>query len=171
MLPTIWQRLEQTARNWFPAITALVMVLVEVVAWPLPYMGSVAPSLGLVAVYYWAVHRPDLFRPHTVFVLGLLHDVICYLPLGLSALIYVAAHQLLISQRRFFVRQSFVMLWSGFAITATAAMLGDWLILSAYNGHWMAFVPALLQTVLTVALFPLPAWLLINTQRIVLSQS
>ena len=171
MLPALLQRIELTALRFLPMATAVLFVIAGVVAWPLPYMGSVTPELGLIAVYYWAVYRPDLFRPLSVFVLGLLHDILHFLPLGLSALIFVALHQLALSQRRFFVRQSFVMLWAGFALIAVMATMGNWLILSLYNKQMMTFLPVFLQAVLTIALFPLPAWVLIQLQRVLLSQN
>ncbi len=170
MFPAVWSRIEQGARRILPLATALLFILIGVVAWPIPYLGAVAPSLGLVAVYYWAIHRPDLFHLPSVFLLGVLQDAIHFLPLGLSALVFVAVHQLALSQRRFFAGHAFHMLWTGFAIVAVAAMLCNWLILSLYNGHGVAFLPVLLQTALTVILFPLPAWVLIRLHRAALSQ-
>ncbi len=92
MLDTIWQRLDSGTRMALPFVTALLCTLLGVIAWPLPWFGAVAPPLALMAVYYWAIHRPDLFRPGMAFVIGLLHDTINGLPLGLSALLFVAAY-------------------------------------------------------------------------------
>lgn len=75
--------------------------------WPIPYVGAITPSFGLVAIYYWAMYRPDLMKPSLVFLLGLVADAMAFLPLGLSALVYVGAYQLSFSQRRFFVGQFF----------------------------------------------------------------
>jgi rod shape-determining protein MreD len=170
MLPTLGQRLEQSARRLLPLGTTLLFLLAGVVVWPIPYIGGMTPSLGLIAVYYWSIHRPDLFRPLAVFLLGLLNDAVNFLPPGLSALVFIAVHQLVLSQRRFFVGQVFSMLWSGFALIMLIAMIFQWLVLSAYNASWMAFLPVLLQASLTIVIFPLPAWVLIRLQRSVLSQ-
>ena len=171
MLPALLQRIEMSARRFLPLVTAALFVLGGVVAWPLPYIGAVTPELGLVALYYWTIHRPDLFRVPTVFFLGLLHDAIHFLPLGLSAFVFVGLHQFVLSQRRFFVRQSFVTLWVGFALLVALAMLSFGIILSVVSGHGISFLPVALQGLLTIVLFPFPAWLLIHLQRAFLSQS
>ncbi|MDD5585493.1 MAG: rod shape-determining protein MreD [Alphaproteobacteria bacterium] len=170
MLTTFAQRLEQNVRQFLPLASTLLFVLMGAVAWPLPFIGAVSPSLGLVAVYYWSIHRPDLFRPLPAFAAGLMHDVLHFLPPGLTALVFVAVHQLVLRQRRFFVGQTFFMLWAGFALIMLIVMVVEWLILSAFDGRWMAFLPVLLQGLLTIAIFPLPAWLLIRLQRAVLRQ-
>src|ERR1700677_1114140 len=100
MFAPLLQRLDSGARLALPFAVTLLFVLLGVVAWPLPYLGEVAPPLALIAVYYWAIHRPDLFRPYMAFLVGLLNDALHYLPLGLSALVFVGMHQLVFSQRR-----------------------------------------------------------------------
>src|SRR5581483_8432401 len=116
MFAVILQRVDTGARLALPFAITLLFALLGVVAWPLPYFGQVAPPLALIAVYYWAVHRPDLFRPYMAFLIGILNDVLHDLPLGLSALIFVGMHQLVYSQRRFFAGHSFFMMWWGFAL-------------------------------------------------------
>ena len=170
MLPNLWQRLDQGARHLLPFISTLLFTLGSVVAWPLPYLGAVAPSLALVAVYYWAIHRPDLFGPGSACAIGLLCDVLNKLPLGMSALVFVALHQLVLSQRRFFSGQAFFVLWAGFAIAMVIAMLSNWLISSLVGRQMIPLTPVLLQGLLTITVFPLPAWLLIRLQRVALSQ-
>ncbi len=116
------------ARDWLClCVDGVLCTLLSVVTWPLPHLGAVAPPLGLIALYYWTSHRPDLFRPGMAFLIGLLSDVINFLPLGLSALLFVAAHQMIFHQRRFFAGHSFFMMWSGFILTVLAVMLSEWL--------------------------------------------
>jgi len=165
MLALFWQRFDQGARFAVPFASALLFALAGVIAWPLPYFGAVAPPLALIAVYYWAIHRPDLFRPGMAFAIGLLNDVLHFLPLGLSALIFVAAHQLVWRQRRFFAGHSFFMLWWGFALTMVVAMLAAWLLQMLLRWQILPFGPVLWQALLAIALFPLPCWLLIRLQR------
>jgi rod shape-determining protein MreD len=170
MLDLIWQRIEIHARTALPFATGLLCTLLGVVAWPLPYFGAVAPPLALMAVYYWAVHRPDLFSPGMVFMIGLLNDVVHGLPLGMSALLFVAMHQVILHQRRFFAGHSFFMLWSGFAITAFLVMVVEWFLLGLIGWHVLPVMPILMQLMLAIVLFPIPCWLLICLQRAALSQ-
>ncbi|MGE3623753.1 MAG: rod shape-determining protein MreD [Bdellovibrionales bacterium] len=169
MLASFWQRLDAGVRLALPFVVTLLMTLLGVVTWPLPNFGEVAPPLALIAVYYWAIHRPDLFRPSMAFLVGLLNDVLHALPLGLSALVFVGMHQLVFSQRRFFAGHSFFMMWWGFALTALTVLLAEWGALSLVRWQVVPFMPVFLQGALAVVIFPLPCWLLIRLQRGVLS--
>jgi len=152
-----------------PSATTLVFALLSVVAWPLPYFGEVAPPLALIALYYWALHRPDLFRPGMAFLVGLLNDVLHFLPLGLSALLFVGAHQFVFSQRRFFAGHSFYMMWWGFMLMILIVMFAEWALLGLFRWQEIPFMPVFLQAVLAIIIFPLPCWLLIRLQRAALS--
>lgn len=170
MFSSFGQKAGAAVRNLLPLETALVFLLVGVLVWPIPYVGSVSPTLVLVAVYYWAIYRPDLFRPSVVFLIGLLNDVVNFLPLGLSGCVFLAIYQISFSQRRYFVDQIFYMLWFGFAIIALLASIANWVALSLYNGYALAVRPILIQFMMTVILFPIPAWILIRLQRNFLTQ-
>lgn len=170
MFAAFTQKFGQIIRNLLPVESAFVLLLLGVLVWPIPFVGAVSPSLVLVAVYYWAIYRPDLFRPFFVFLLGLLNDALHFLPLGLSAIVFLGVHQLAYAHRRYFVNQIFFMLWVGFALLAFLSMAAMWAVMSLYHGQVVALTPVLVQFALTVALFPLPAWILIRLQRAFLSQ-
>ena len=152
-----------------PAAVSLLMTLASVIVWPLPYLGAVMPPLAFIALYYWTSHRPDLFPAGIAFLLGILTDVINDLPLGVSALLFVLARQIILQQRRFFAGHSFFMLWSGFALLSTAMMLMEWILVDLMRWQLMPFLPVLVQTVLSILIFPLPCWLLIRLQKVALS--
>lgn len=170
MFAAFTQKFGQIIRNLLPVESALVLLLLGVLIWPIPFVGAVSPSLVLVGVYYWAIYRPDLFRPLFVFLLGLLNDAVHFLPIGLSAIIFLGVHQLAYAHRRYFVNQIFFMLWVGFALLAFLSMAVMWLAMSFYHDEPMAVMPILIQLALTIALFPIPAWGLIRLQRAFLSQ-
>jgi rod shape-determining protein MreD len=168
-MEVFWQRLDNWLRVSMPASTAFAMALLSVMAWPLPYLGAVMPPLAFVALYYWGTHRPDLFPVGAAFALGLVNDVIQGLPIGVSAFLFTIAHHIFSHQRRFFAGQSFSMLWYGFALSAIAMMIAQWILVSVIDWHAIPLFPILLQTLLAVVLFPLPCWILIRLQRACLS--
>jgi rod shape-determining protein MreD len=165
MFSTVWQRLDTGARLCLPFAVTLLCTLLSVMAWPLPYFGPVAPPLALIAVYYWTIHRPDLFRPWMAFLIGLLNDVVNFLPLGLTALLFVGAHQLVLRQRRFFAGHSFFMMWSGFALTSVTLMIAEVILLSVIQWKLVPLTPVLMQFILVIVLFPLPCQIFIRMQR------
>jgi rod shape-determining protein MreD len=144
--------------------------MLSVIAWPLPFLGTVSPPLALVCIYYWTVHRPDLFGAGSAFVIGLLNDIINDLPLGLSAFVYIGVQHVILRQRRFFVGHSFFALWMGFVLTVVIVLIVQMLLLSLVRWQWMPFTPVFMQMILVIVLFPLPCWLFIRLQRLILPQ-
>lgn len=173
MFDLVWQRLDSGARLTLPFATTLLCTLLSVMTWPLPNLGPVAPPLALMALYYWTLHRPDLFRPSMAFLIGLLNDAINSLPLGMSAFLFVAAHQLVLQQRRFFTGHSFFMMWFGFVLTVLTVIFAQWVMLMLLQPHWkwIPLAPVMMQCVLAIVIFPLPCWLLIRLQRAALSSN
>ena len=165
----LWQRLDQGLRLAMPSAVALLMTLLSVIVWPLPYLGPVMPPLAFIALYYWSTHRPDLFPPGIAFLLGFVNDIINDLPLGISAFLFTIAHQIILRQRRFFAGHSFLMLWSGFALAGAALMIAEWILISLVRWQAAPFLPVLIQMALAIVIFPLPCWILIRLQRSVLS--
>jgi rod shape-determining protein MreD len=170
-MEVFWQRLDLWLRSALPSFLTLLMTLLEVGAWPLPYSGSVRPALGFIALFYWAAHRPDLFSPMIAFAAGLLSDFLNGGPPGLSALLFTAAHQIIWRQRGFFAGHSFLMLWFGFILAVVPFTLIQWAALGLLNWQVAPLLPVLVQLVLTIVLFPLPCWVFIQTQRVALSSN
>ena len=67
-----WVRLDHVARSLFPFTLTLLLVMVGMVPLRVPDLSPIVPSLGLIAVYYWAIYRPDLLPAWAVFVIGLI---------------------------------------------------------------------------------------------------
>ena len=170
MFELLWQRLDSGARSALPFVTTLLCVFLGTIVWPLPYLGSVAPPLVIVTLYYWSLHRPDLLTPSGAFIIGLLTDIVNFLPLGLSAFLFVGINQLVFTQRRYVTGQPFLTLWAGFALTAFLTALAEWILLAVLRQGLTPVLPAMIQTLLVIAIFPIPCWLLIRLQRTALSQ-
>jgi rod shape-determining protein MreD len=161
----VWQKLDQAGRNVAPFAVTMLLLLIGAVPLQLPGYGTVAPALGLMAVYYWAIHRPDLLRPGFAFALGVLQDLLSGAPLGMTALIYVLVYWVVLTRRRVFLATTFPMLWLGFALVALAAAAVRW---AGHSLLDMALIPpgqAFVQALLTVALFPVFGWLFIRVHR------
>lgn len=165
MTATLWQRLDKTGRNLAPFAVTVMLVLIGLVPVPVPAYAPVAPYLTLVAVYYWTIHRPDLMRPSTAFLIGLLQDLLTGGPLGANALVLVVAQWLVLNQRRIFLASTFTLMWVGFAMVMLGAACIQWLAFSVLNATALPFNPALFQALMTIAMFPLVAWLLIRVHR------
>lgn len=168
--PTPAARAGKLALLTLPFLVGLACVLLSFVPISQIFSADLAPAYGLMAVYYWAVQRPEVFPPYAVFVLALLYDLLSAGPLGLWTLVYLIVYGIVVSQRLLFVGRAFSLFWLGFLVTAMAAGVLGWMLASLYFGEPLSPGPVLIQMAATVALFPLFAKLFEWLQKRLLSQ-
>jgi rod shape-determining protein MreD len=157
----LWLRqLDAQLRALVPFATALLAVLIDVA--PLAGAGPVGLTSfsTLCVVYFWSLHRPDLFTPAAAFLTGLVYDGLAGLPLGLSSVALLLVRNLMIVQQRFFVTRSFLVIWSCFLLLAPAVEAARWLLSSLWWGRLFAPRPMLFELLVTLALYPAASWLL-----------
>ncbi len=168
MRPTFWQRLDQLARKLTPVALTLLLVIVGQIPWHLPGLARVAPLLPLTAVYHWTIQRPDLLPAQAVFCIGLLVDLLSGGPIGVNTLVFLTVYGVIYSQRRFFIGKTFHITWLGFALVAAAAALQAWLLVSIFYTILIRPDALMFQYILTVVLYPVPAWLFLRWQQVFL---
>lgn len=164
-----WQKVDRFGRNLAPGALTVGLLLVAAAPAPLPGFAPLAPALALAAVFYWTIHRPDLLRPSALFVIGLLQDLVSGGVIGVTSLILVALHWVLLSQRRLFLAGTFPFMWFGFALTVFTALAAQWLFYAAFNAAVLPVEAPLFQGLLTLALFPPLAWVFMQVHRTFLS--
>lgn len=162
---TLWQRLDLVARQITPFLVTLLLVMLALVPLRVPNLAPIVPWLALVAVYYWTVYRPDLMPPLAVFGIGLFHDLATGTNVGVGALLLLLVHVAVLSQRRFFVSRSFLIIWIGFSVIAAGAMLLMWMVICTLEGELLSPRPVVFQYLITVAAYPPMAWLFTGVQR------
>ncbi|MGP1397051.1 MAG: rod shape-determining protein MreD [Inquilinaceae bacterium] len=165
MSGTFLNKLDETARRAAPGCVTFLLVLLGAIPLQIPYYGAVAPSLTLASLYYWSVHRPDLMPVSVVFAIGLFQDILMGAPVGLHAFVYLLLRWLIIEQRRFLVGKSFHVLWIGFAMAGLTGLVLQWLATGLYYGALMPVLSPMVGLLLTLSLFPVLAWLIIQVHR------
>jgi rod shape-determining protein MreD len=153
--PTPAVRAGKIALLVLPFLAGFVCMLLSFVPFSRIFGVEIAPAFGLIAVYYWAVQRPDVFPPYGVFAIGLFYDLLSAGPLGLWALVYLIVYGLVISQRQLIIGRTFSLFWAGFLVSSTIAGFLGWALASLYFGQFLSPGPVLVQMAATVALFPL----------------
>ena len=118
--------------------------------------------LALMSIYYWTIHRPDLLPPSAGFAAGIFHDFVAGLPVGVTAVVFLSVHAVLVSQRRFFVGKTFLVLWLGFVLVAMVAAVESWLLICFYELTLVDPLAPSYQFLMTVGGFPFVAWLLMR---------
>lgn len=147
--------------------SALLALLVDLLPLPSAAPEAVAPLLALAVVYHWTVHRPDLFTPGSIFLLGVVRDLAGHLPLGLHASSFLLLPALMRRVPRGLLQRSLALAWLLFLPVLAVVGLWRWLLAALV---WMQPAPArpfLLEALLTWASYPLVAMLLAPVGRLV----
>jgi rod shape-determining protein MreD len=166
MLVSIAQRLDSWARNFSPAITAILFAILEVVPTGIPGFENVTPAFAMMAVFYWSLYRPDLVPVTAVFAVGLLLDILSGGPIGINALIMLGVYGVVLTQRPAFLGKPFFVAWLGFVVIAGVAVFLHWLLSCLLALQLLPIGKAIGQFVLTAVVFPLVAWMLVRVHRL-----
>ncbi len=118
-------------------------------------LGMIRPVFILIAIYYWSITRPDMLPPLATFVTGIVFDLLCGYPLGMTALTLVAVQWAMRLQRKFLSGQPFRVIWAGMGLVALGAGFVQWLLFSIFYGDIVPLLPVLASVIVTVAVFPL----------------
>ncbi len=151
-----------------PTVTTVLCAFASVAPAHMPAFVTTTPFFTLMAVYFWTLHRPELLPFPTVFAVGLLLDLLEGAPLGISPLILLLAHGLVLSQRELFLMRRFTVVWVGFLVVAAAASALAWGVVSLFYGIFVDGRAFLFQGVLTVAAYPVMSYLLARVQQVLL---
>jgi rod shape-determining protein MreD len=165
VIPGFAQHLDLWARYMMPAVTTMFLALLNVVPLGLPAISDVTPVVTMMAVFYWAVYRPDLLPPVVVFALGLAQDILLGNPTGLMALTLLAMHGVTITQRPAFLGKPFAVAWLGFAVISAGGFVLMWLLTCILATELLLTPAVLFQFVLTAICFPLAAWVFVRVHR------
>lgn len=155
------------SRQWLlPFVTGLVAVFLSVLPLHVPGLAVATPAFALMAIYHWTLNRPDLLPPASVFVLGLMLDLLDgTIYIGISPLIFLIVRGLVLVSRQRVVNQPFPVVWAGFLAVAGAAMALEWLVLAVLTLTPLASRPFIFQLLVTAAVFPLAGYALAQLQR------
>lgn len=151
---TVPRRLSFLVRLCLAHGVTFALFLLTLCSFSIPYTGQVRPFFLLMALYYWSVFRPTLVPPSAAFLMGLMVDFLSGLPGGLTAGLLVAVQWIVRSQRRYLMGQSYVVLWTGFAMVSFGAAALQWAVFGLTRLDWPPIEPIAASAGLTVLLFP-----------------
>lgn len=151
---SVGRRLDIAARSSFPASITMVLMLATQIPFGFIGQAELLPAVTLCCVWFWSVFRPAAVPPPVVFLIGLLLDLLGYLPIGVGVFTLLAVHGVGVSMRRFLARRGFLSLWIAFAGVAIAAALTIWLVSMLLLFRLLSPNPAVFIAALSIATFP-----------------
>jgi rod shape-determining protein MreD len=152
---TAGQKFDIAVRQTLPFLSALTVVLFTVTQTHLPLVNLVMPSLTLSIVYFWSIHRPELFGVGSAFVIGLLQDLLTGVPLGLFTMTMLLTRAGVATQGMFFRDKPFVVHWWGYALVAVLASAFTWVVAAMIQGVFAPPGQVFMALILNVLIFPL----------------
>ena len=161
-LEALAERLDRLAREALPVASALFLVMVSVLPLRLAGAEQMQTALPLLAVFFWAVHRPDLLPAPLVFLVGLLQDFLTGVPAGLNTVVLLLLYGAVRHQRRFFAGRPFLVVWSGLMLVGLGALAIEWLLGSALLGTLVDPGPLAFRYAFMLAAYPVLNWILVR---------
>ncbi len=162
---TLARRLDIAARYAFPAGCTVLLMLFAEAPYGIAGQAVMLPAVTFACVYFWSLLRPGAMPPTVVFVVGLLFDLLGYLPLGVGALTLLIVHGLVVHWRQILMRQGFVAAWLTFAGFAAGAAALGWVTTALLMFRLLPIGPVLFEAALAAALYPALAILFIRVDR------
>lgn len=162
---TLGRRLDIAARYTFPAGSTLLSMLLADAPLGIPGQAVLLPTMSLICVWFWSLHRPAAMPPPVVFLLGVLLDLLAYSPLGAGVLTLLTTHGIAVRAREFLMQQGLVAGWIAFCLVETGAAALGWALVALLTFRLISIGPALFQAVLGAALYPVLAILMARAHR------
>lgn len=157
-ITSVFQRL-------LPFLVSAILLLFSYVPFDFMFLNSIRPAMGMICVYFWLQHRPDLFNLGSVFCLGVLDDVVTSSPLGSNIFELLLMYVLVNNTSRLLNAKPFIVLWYGFALLSLVTMFSRWLIVSVYYSQFLPLSMLFFSYMATIAVYPLISLLLAFIQN------
>ncbi len=165
MLDDWKENLVSYLQRLLPLISSLVLLFISYTPLDFLPVHNIRPAVGFICVYYWLVHRPDLFNLVSVYFLGLVEDIISNVPFGANIFSVLVLYIMLNNLVRFFNGKPFVIVWYGFIVTVFVAFFTKWLVLSIYYAQFLPFSIVFFSFLFTAAVYPFLSLLLAFVQN------
>jgi rod shape-determining protein MreD len=162
---SLGRHLDIFARLSFPACITLLLLLLTQAPLNLPEQAALLPAVTLCCVWFWSLVRPDAMPPPIVFVIGVLLDLLGYLPLGVGVFTLLAVHGVAVALRRSLSSRGFGWTWIAFGGVATGASLLIWLMVMLLTFRLLSPDPAIFTAVLSTSIYPVLAIPLAGAHR------
>jgi cell shape-determining protein MreD len=155
--------LDRWGRWVLPGAVLLFFVLLTLAPLRAPYLSDALPLLPVLIVFQFSLATPERLPGLLLLAMGVLLDLLLGgpgAPVGVSALGFVLIRAAVASSRRYLVGVPFLFQWLGFCLLSLGFVLLVWIFTSLWTWTAIDPLPALVQYVVVIVLYPLLAPLL-----------
>lgn len=148
------ETLTSSLQRLLPLLSSILMLLLSYMPFNLFMPTSIHPSIAIICVYYWMLHRPDVFNLFSVFVLGFIEDIISMAPWGSNIFELLILYVLISNLLKYFNGKPFEVMWVGFIPAAFLSMLARWFVVSVFYSQFLPLGMLMFSFLITVAAYP-----------------
>lgn len=154
-----------------PQLSSLILFIIYMSPPPFGFLTMIKPLLLLISVFYWMVYRPDLLSLGTLFIFGIIEDLVSVTPVGINTLCYILLYIVVNSQQNFFIGKNFVETWWVFSMTSFGFIFLKWFFISISHSEFIPFYMTFFCYLMTVVFYPLIAQILSFIQNKLLKET
>jgi len=137
-----------------PIVTSVLVMLLGYIPVDIALFDNVRSDLGLVCIYFWMLHRPDLFGITAIVILGAIVAVVSSSLPGSSFFAYLLMYVLVYNTQKYFYAKPFVVVWYGFIALAFVDIMAKWLVVSIFYRQSFSLSITIFGFLLAAALYP-----------------
>ncbi|WP_422034051.1 hypothetical protein [Reyranella sp.] len=155
--------LDRWGRAALPGTVLLFFVLLTLAPLRAPYLSDALPLLPILVVFQFSLATPERLPGPLLLVMGILLDLLLGgpgAPVGISALGFILVRAAVIGNRRYLVGVPFLFQWIGFCILCWGYVALVWAFTTLWMWTAIDPVPAMLQYIVVIVIYPLLAPLL-----------
>ena len=152
-------------QRMLPLLSSVFFLLLKYLPVNMVVFGNVRPDFGLVCIYFWVIHRPDLFSLFSIVFLGGVDLVLSSSFAGSTLFSYLIMYVLLYNTQKFFNAKPFVVVWYGYMALSLATLVFKWLVASVYYRQFLPFSVLIFGYLIGASLYPLISMVLAFLQN------
>ncbi len=148
-----------------PLISSVIIMLLAYLPVNFALFNNIRPDFGMMCIYFWMLHRPDLFNLLSVLVLGVVDMLITSALPGATLGAYLMMYVLVFYTQKYFNAKPFIVIWYGFMALSLLTVLVKWLVVSVYYSAFLPMSVLIFAYLIGVAVYPLVSMFLAFLQN------
>lgn len=141
-------------QRFLPLLSSLLILLAFYIPSDFWLSSNIRPEVTVICVYYWLLNRPDVFNVGSVYILGIVEDVVSSAPVGSTTLMLLLLYILVSNLSKYFSSKPFSVTWYGFALLTLLVMFVKWLVVSIYYSQFLPISILMFSVLVTIAFYP-----------------
>ena len=148
------ENLAASLQKLLPLLTSIILVLMSYVPLNFAAANNLRPAVGLMCVFFWMLHRPDVFNLFSVYFLGLVEDIVTSAPFGANIFACLIMYLLVSNLAVYLNGKPLFVTCYGFALFFLITMFSRWLLVSVYYSQFLPLSMLMFNLLFTIAFYP-----------------